>query len=123
MPKLERAITGTDTYSPSPQAIQAADELWMSTLKDLEAGELYLFFGGTRPCYLGLLLSYSEVWAPPPCYGSYEIASELKMLVGERTIGLCSVFFSDRQFINEWSFKKLTEELMEELSKDPDFEW
>lgn len=45
------------------------------------------------------------------------------MLVGERTIGLRSVFFSDRQFINEWSFKKLTEELMEELSKDPDFQW
>lgn len=121
MPKLVRDITGT--YNPSSQAQQAAAEFWANTLQDLEAGELYLLFEGSTLRYLGLLLGYSEVWAPPSFRGGYEIVTELKMLVGERNVGIRSMFYSDRQFTNKFHFRKPTEELMDKLYADPDIQW
>jgi hypothetical protein len=121
MPKLIRNIT--KRYNPSPQAQQAAAEFWVNTLQDLELGELYLFFEGSTLRYLGLLVGYSEVWAPPSFRGEYEIVMELELLVGERNIGIRSMFYSDRQFTNKFHFRKPTEELMEKLYADPDIQW
>lgn len=100
MPKLKRVIH--KAYNPSQETIQAVP---------------------LNPRYMGLLLDYVELWSPPISKSGLEISSALRMLVGEQTIKLQSWFHFNEEFVNTWRFRKLTEELIEELSKDPNFEW